>query len=219
VPLYDTALRVSRGELAWWPWPAGVEIQLPPLDIVPGAGLPADASVGPDRDESHGAVQTVARIVWLRDPGTQHGATNSVADGQASAFGALARFRKGPSSHPNATARGHADRAYSDSGAHSGIISRVHSPVNTNRFQPVFIGSAAPSQVRIPIGGAAGDPDGRHSRAREPEATVGGALSAPANPSVNAETKTIDVEQRSSGKPTSPSYISTCSAQLFLNDA
>ncbi len=57
-PDMASVLALATGlELAGWSWLAGVEVQLPPLNVVPGTGLPADAPVCPDRDESHRAVE------------------------------------------------------------------------------------------------------------------------------------------------------------------
>jgi hypothetical protein len=85
-------------EFIGWAWLAGPKVQLPPFDVVPGPGLPTDASVGTDLGESHPAVQAHTGIVWqpsyqqppreIRDPrasGTDMAeriaASSSTADG------------------------------------------------------------------------------------------------------------------------------------------
>src|ERR1700728_2616834 len=61
----------SRCRREWRSRLSGMEVQLPPLDVVPGAALPADAPVGPDGNNPDRAVQSVARLVRLGDPGAQ----------------------------------------------------------------------------------------------------------------------------------------------------
>ena len=64
----NACLLYTSLQLVWWAWLVGAQVHLQPLDVVPGPGLPADASVGPDGNESHCAVQAVARVVRLGDP-------------------------------------------------------------------------------------------------------------------------------------------------------